>query len=109
MSLFNDNGEAIVGPLQPFQYDPAPRSMRADNFHVYWPGKEGAQGFPEARAQHMTPWPYATGFKRFLWPGRYGTATTLADPGAQRNLFSGALAYRPLGYVKPFTGSYSSF
>lgn len=111
MALFNagDFPHEPTAPSMPFQFMPSPQRLDTSNFHVYWPGVEGAQGYADARAAHMDPWPYTTGFKQFLWPGRYGSASTLAAAGAHNNLWAGALAFRPLGYEKPFTGSYSSF
>ena len=108
--MFNGPLRGPSAPVaNPWHLSTPPRRRADDNRHIWWPGKEGAQGFANGRTAHPTPWPYITGFIRSLVPGRYGTATTLAAQGAQSNLWSGSPAFRPLGYEKPQTGPFSAY
>lgn len=96
------------GPLLPFSLQKISFPLNYGRQAVAI-GAGGPQGVSWGRAGHRTPWPYITGFINFISGMPYGTASTLANQPNYTNLWSGANAFRPLGYEKPMTGSYVSF
>ena len=72
-------------------------------------GVGGPQGFANARAGHKSPWPYITGYFRFVRGYPYGTPRDRAQASNAPNLWAGHAPFYPLGYVKPQTGAAFAF
>jgi len=74
----------------------------------YWQAG-GPSGFADGTAGAIKPWPYITQFKNFIAAFPYGAASTLVRNPISPNLGSGAVAFIPIGYVKPQTNTGVSF